>query len=112
MSPDLDRIAGRRRQVTGSGHVYQHCRLDRLLHRAQARPDAGELVAAAARCYATSGQPPAAAAAARILEQAGKTQKLFFSRTLRVLMRARNITRAGQNTRGAVIWNRLVLVGG
>jgi hypothetical protein len=60
-------------------------RLDRLLDQALARPDAGEIIAAAARCHATSGQPPAEAEAARILEQAGKTQRLFFSRTLRVL---------------------------
>jgi len=72
-------------------------RLDRLLARAQARPDAGELVAAVARCYATSGQPLAAAEAASILDQAGKTQKLFFSRTLRVLLRARCIARSGKN---------------
>jgi hypothetical protein len=72
-------------------------RLDRLLARANARPDVGELVAAGARCYATSGQPPAEVEMARILEQAGKTQKLFFSRTLRVLLRARNIIGAGKN---------------
>jgi hypothetical protein len=72
-------------------------RLDRLLARASARPDAGELVAAVARCYATAGQPPSTAEAARILEQAGKTQRLFFSKPLWALLCIRHIYSAGRN---------------
>lgn len=68
-------------------------RLDRLLVHVRARSEASDLFAAAARYYATSPRE-----AATILERAGKTQRLFFSRTLRLLLRLRHLPHAGRNT--------------
>lgn len=72
-------------------------RLDRIVARALARPDARELLGAVARFYATSGRPPTEAEARGLLARAGRTQKLFFSRALRLLLRARHLRSAGTN---------------
>ena len=73
-------------------------RLERLVARAFARADVGELLGALARYYATAGPPPSPTEVARILVRAGKTQKLFFSKALRLFLRARHVLRSGRNT--------------
>jgi hypothetical protein len=72
-------------------------RLDRLLAQAKAQPYAEDLLAAVARCYATSAAPPSEVEASRILEQAGRTQRLFFSKLVWSLLRLRHYRRWGGN---------------
>jgi hypothetical protein len=72
-------------------------RLDRLVARATAGPEAGEILGAVARFYATSSLPPSPTEGASILVRAGATQKLFFSRLVRLLLRAGHIRSSGSN---------------
>jgi hypothetical protein len=72
-------------------------RLDRVLAGARTQPGADELMAAVARCYTTAGEPLSPATAARILARAGRTQRVFFSPWLRLLLRLRHLGHAGKN---------------
>jgi hypothetical protein len=72
-------------------------KLQALWRRAAARPDAAELLGAAARFYAADGQPFAEAEAGRVFAQAGRTQRLFFSPTARWLARLLGSREKGRN---------------
>jgi hypothetical protein len=72
-------------------------KLHALWRRAAARPDAEELLGAAARFYAADGQPFTEAEAGRVFAQAGRTQRLFFSPTARWLARLLGLPDKGRN---------------
>jgi hypothetical protein len=69
-----------------------------LFARVAARPDAMELLGALARFYAAEEQTPSEKEAAHIVHQAGRTQSLFSSASVRVLARLLNIRKAGTNS--------------
>jgi hypothetical protein len=68
-----------------------------LWRRAAARPDAKDLLVAAARFYAVDGKPIAEAEAGRVFEQAGRTQRLFFSPAAGWLARLLGLPNKGRN---------------
>jgi hypothetical protein len=72
-------------------------KLHALWRRAAARPDAAELLGAAARFYAADGQPFTEAEAGRVFAQAGRTQRLFFSPIARGLAHLLGLPKKGRN---------------